>query len=114
MNLLMKPAHTCSSMPIIKYDGHASLLLALEDMLFPPKIIILRGSASVVSEWQTICQKKYAPKQLCLAIENSCTDLPEGLSERRVQGDGVAYICSGFQCSAPISSSVELIASLSQ
>ncbi|MCU7940562.1 MAG: thioredoxin domain-containing protein [gamma proteobacterium symbiont of Bathyaustriella thionipta] len=94
--------------------GHASLLLALEDMLFPPQIIVLRGSKKVLNGWQTICQNRYAPKQLCLAIDNSCKDLPEGLSERRAQGDGVAYICSGFQCSTPISSSSELISKMSQ
>ncbi len=94
--------------------GHASLLLALEDMLFPPRIIVLRGSQETVKEWQTICQNNYAPNQLCLAIDNTHRDLPEGLSERRIQGDGVAYICSGFQCSAPVNSSLELISALSQ
>ena len=94
--------------------GHASLLLALEDMLFPPQIIVLRGSADTIKEWQSICQQHYSPKRLCLAINNSYTDLPEGLSERQIKGDGIAYICSGFQCSAPVSSADELIAALAQ
>jgi len=108
--------------------GHASLLLALEDILFPPTIIVLRGSESVVKEWQSLCQKKYAPNQLCLAIDNTYNDLPEGLAERlpkrlsehlehlsehRAQDEGIAYICSGFQCAAPIHSSDELQAKLS-
>ena len=94
--------------------GHASLLLALEDMLFPPQIIVLRGSADTIKEWQSICQQHYSPNRLCLAIDNSHTDLPEGLSERQIKGDGIAYICSGFQCSAPVSSADELIAALVQ
>ncbi|MDX2504952.1 MAG: thioredoxin domain-containing protein [Gammaproteobacteria bacterium] len=94
--------------------GHASLLLALEDVLFPAQIIVLRGTEESLKEWQAICQKNYAPHQLCLAIDNNQTDLPEGLSERRNQGDAVAYICSGFQCSAPITSTQDLVAALSQ
>jgi len=49
--------------------GHASLLLALEDMLFSPQIIVLRGTEIVIKEWQIICQKHYAPHQCCLAID---------------------------------------------
>ncbi len=94
--------------------GHASLLLALEDSLFPPQIIVIRGSAETIQEWQSICQQPYMPNRLCLAIDNSQTDLPEGLSERQIKGDGIAYICSGFQCSTPIDSLDELILALAQ
>jgi len=94
--------------------AHASLFLALEDLLFPPKIIVLRGTKQTVAEWQKICQSRYVPDQLCLAIDDTQTDLPEGLSERPVQGDCVAYICSGFQCSTPITSVQALISSLSR
>ena len=93
-------------------SAHATLMLALEDLLFAPEIIILRGTKETIKEWQALCQKNYAPQQLCLAIDNTETDLPQGLSARRVQGDGVAYICSGFQCSAAITSSHDLIAAL--
>ena len=89
--------------------AHASLLLALEDMLFPPKIIVLRGTEKMLKQWQAICQKDYAPDQLCLAIDNEQLNLQQGLSERQAQGDAVAYICTGSQCSIPITSVDELI-----
>ncbi|MFK5986357.1 MAG: thioredoxin domain-containing protein [Pseudomonadota bacterium] len=92
--------------------GHASLLLTLEDMLLPPNIIVLRGSKEVIKEWQILCQKQYAPDQLCLAIENTITNLPEALAERKTKGEAIAYICSGFQCSEPITSLAELRAKL--
>lgn len=94
--------------------AHASLFLALEDLMFPPQIIVLRGSKETIKQWQAICQSRYAPDQLCLAIDDTQTDLPEGLSERSVQGDAVAYICCGFQCRTPITSIQEFKSNLSQ
>ena len=93
--------------------AHASLLLVLEDMLFPPKIIVLRGTEKMLKQWQAICQKDYAPNQLCLAIDNEQLNLPQGLSARQAQGNAVAYICTGSQCSTPITSIDELILALS-
>src|ERR1700676_3725757 len=33
-------------------ESHASMLLALEDYLQPPQIVILRGPASAIEPWQ--------------------------------------------------------------
>ena len=82
--------------------------------MFPTRIIVVRGKEDTIKQWQAICHKSYSPHQICLAINDQQTRLPEGLAERAVQGDGVAYICSGFQCSPPINSSKDLVAALSQ
>ena len=93
--------------------AHASLLFALEDLLFSPKIIILRGSKESIKQWQVQCQKLYAPNHFCLAIDDEQTDLPEGLAERKSGNSTIAYLCSGFQCSIPITSQQDLSSALS-
>ena len=91
-------------------SAHTTMLLAVEDYLFPPQIIILRGQPEMLKTWQSACQKDYAPQRLCLAIPTDATDLPGILAERKPPKEGaVAYICSGFQCRAPITSLDELI-----
>ena len=93
--------------------AHASLLLALEDLLFSPRIIILRGTAESMKQWQTQCQKFYSPNRFCLLIDDKQSNLPEGLAERKAGNNTVAYICSGFQCSIPITSPQDLLSALS-
>ncbi len=89
-------------------SAHMTMLLAVEDYLFPPQTIILRGEADALKKWQTACQKEYAPQRLCFAIPNGANDLPGMLAERKPQGAAVAYICTGYQCSTPITSLEEL------
>jgi hypothetical protein len=88
--------------------AHTTMLLAVENYLFPPQTIILRGEPETLTTWQTVCQKNYAPQRLCFAIPNDATDLPGLLAERKPQPSAVAYICKGYQCSAPITSLDEL------
>lgn len=89
--------------------GHASLFLTLEDMLFPPKIIILRGESHAIKEWQALCQKYYSPNQLSLMIDNEQFNLPGGLEKKEIHSSAVAYICSSFECKKPIISLDELV-----
>jgi uncharacterized protein YyaL (SSP411 family) len=82
---------------------HNTMLLALEDYLFPPEIIILRGELATISHWQTIYQTDYAPQRICFAIPSTITEkLPGLLAEKKVQEEAVAYVCQGTQCQAPI------------
>jgi uncharacterized protein YyaL (SSP411 family) len=91
---------------------HTTLLLALEDYLFPPQMIILRGEGDTLKTWQAACQKDYAPQRLCFAIPNEATELPCTLSEKKPQDGTVAYICTGYKCSMPITSLDELTKAL--
>ena len=90
-------------------SGHATMLSAVEDYLFPPQVIILRGEPEILRKWQAVCQKSYAPQRLCFAIPTGAGDLPGVLASRRVEGEAVAYVCSGYQCGAPIVSLDELV-----
>jgi uncharacterized protein YyaL (SSP411 family) len=82
--------------------GHASLLIALEESLFPLQCVIIRGSGSTLQDWHNLAARSYAPRRLSFAIPNEARDLPAQLQQRKPEGDTVAYICSGLTCSAPL------------
>jgi hypothetical protein len=90
------------AMQAIPY-AHGSLLDGLEDYLYPPEIIILRGEADAMQPWLQTCQEDYAPRRLCLAIPSSEEDLPGSLAQRKAPDAGViAYRCTGTRCLPPI------------
>ena len=93
---------------------HTTMLLAVEDYLFPPQTIILRGDEKTLEAWQAECQKIYAPQRLCFAIPAEAKDLPGILAERKPQEAAVAYICTGYQCRAPITSLDDLRKALAE
>jgi len=82
--------------------GHASLLVALEESLFPLQTVIIRAEGSALQAWHSRAARPYAPRRLSLAIPNDAGGLPEPLQQRRPDGAAIAYICSGLSCSAPL------------
>jgi len=83
--------------------GHASLLVALEESLFPLQSVIIRGSRPALTPWHAAAARPYAPRRLTLAIPEDATGLP-GQLQARVPGNGPrAYVCSGSSCSPPAS-----------
>src|SRR3990172_9059236 len=82
--------------------AHTSLLLALQEILTPPQIIILRGQAQALPEWQQRCNTGYAPSRLAFAIPDNALGLPPALAEKSASENTVAYLCSGHTCAPPI------------
>jgi uncharacterized protein YyaL (SSP411 family) len=93
-------------------QAHTSLLLALEELVNPTEIVILRGSSSPIEAWQRELAKLYAPRRLVLAIPADASDLPPALKDKAPKGEAIAYICRGPTCSAPISSLSDLMQDL--
>jgi uncharacterized protein len=86
-------------------QAHMSLLIALEETLRPPEIVILRGSADILEEWRTELASLYAPRRVVLAVPADATTLPPALADKAPRGAGpVAYLCRGSTCSAPLDS----------
>jgi len=85
-------------------QAHTSLLLALEEILNPTEIVILRGARDAIGAWQRELAKVYAPRRLVLAIPADTPDLPPALKDKAPKGAAIAYICRGTTCSAPINS----------
>jgi uncharacterized protein YyaL (SSP411 family) len=95
-------------------SGHATLLQALEEYLAPPEIVILRGPAVLLSQWQRQLALVYAPRRLVLAIPEDAADLPPALAAKAALPGGVAYACRGSVCSAPLHSLAALTAELAR
>ena len=82
---------------------HNSLLNALEEYLYPPKITILRGDEASLAPWQALCNTQFSPRDLCFAIPSFTKHLLGILENKITKPNGViAYICEGKQCLNPI------------
>ncbi len=82
--------------------GHCSMLDALEEILNPVPCIIVRAPEADLSGWMPVAQSTYAPGRMSFGIPDDAPNLPEALSVRATREGGVAYICEGTQCSAPL------------
>ncbi|NNF97170.1 MAG: thioredoxin domain-containing protein, partial [Halobacteria archaeon] len=87
---------------------HCALLDALEEYLYPPEIIVMRGDTENLAAGWRACQEGYAARRLCFAIPNDVTELPGLLAERKAADDFIAYHCSGTTCQPPIKTLKEL------
>ena len=84
------------------------MLLALEETLYPIETIVIRGDENIKT-WQDAVACDYAPRRLVFAISNDTEDLPGLLGERKPRDGGVAYLCQGASCQAPILSIEDLL-----
>ena len=88
--------------------GHCTLLSALEDTVYEPQQIILRGPADTMSEWRSQLDSGFAPWRTTYAIPyEDMTVLPAYLpklvsTEQQLKVQ--AYVCAGLSCSLPIDS----------
>jgi len=83
--------------------GHVTLLMALEEFLAPPEIIVIRGVSDEINRWRDSAATLYAPSRLIFAIGANEQNLPGMLAERRaIAGETVAYRCVGTHCELPV------------
>jgi uncharacterized protein len=94
-------------------QGHTSLLMALEELLSPPEIIVLRGDPQTIDSWRRELAKVYSPARMVLAVPADAPDLPAAIAEKTARGAAVAYVCRGNVCGEPIASFPDLIEALS-
>jgi uncharacterized protein YyaL (SSP411 family) len=84
--------------------AHTSMLVALEEHLEPPSIVVIRGTAPLIETWGNALASVYAPNRLVFAVPADAGELPPGLAQKRLLNDTVAYVCRGLTCSEPIRS----------
>ncbi|TLY86924.1 MAG: thioredoxin domain-containing protein [Gammaproteobacteria bacterium] len=85
-------------------QAHVALLNALEELLHPAEIVILRGAAPAIEGWRRELARLYAPRRLVLAIPADAPDLPPALADKTAHAAAVAYVCRGGSCAAPVES----------
>ncbi len=83
-------------------QSHATLLNALEELLDPPEIVILRGEPDTLRAWQRELSRLYAPRRLVLAAAADAEDLPPAIAAKPARGAATAYLCRGSICGEPI------------
>jgi hypothetical protein len=82
-------------------EVHATLLRALDELVAPPKLVVLRGTRAELEPWQRMLDQAYEPRRLSFAIPNEARP-PGLLAERAPRARPVAYVCEGMACRAPI------------
>ena len=82
--------------------AHTALLVALEEFLDPPEIVVIRAEPGELESWRARASAGYAPRRVVMAIPNDASGLPALLAERAPRGSPVAYVCEGHVCDAPI------------
>jgi len=92
--------------------AHASLVTALDEILEPAEIVVLRGEPEEISRWALAIGAIYTPKRLVFAIPDTAANLPAALSAREPADQTVAYICRGTTCSQPLTSLEAIAAEL--
>ncbi len=94
-------------------QGHATLLNALEELLHPPQVVLIRGTAGAVLSWQRELAQVYAPRRIVLGIPADATQLPAALADKPARdGSTLAYVCRGSTCSAPLDTLAGLLGEL--
>ena len=90
--------------PQLAHPGCASLVEALAETLAPPTVVLLRGPAPALTEWQRRLAQAWSG--LCFALPNGL-DLPAPLAQPASERVN-AWVCSGVSCLAPIDDFDEL------
>ncbi len=88
--------HTLQQYP----EALATLVHALAELLTPPKLVVLRGTAAELAPWPHKIAQSYEPHRLAFAIPNDAK-LSGLLAERAPRERAVAYVCDGMTCRAP-------------
>ncbi len=83
-------------------QAHMSLANALDDLLTPMQVVIIRGEAAEVQRWAAELGTLYAPNRLVFAIPDDAAELPPALAAKHAAAQTVAYVCTGMTCSAPL------------
>ncbi len=80
--------------------GFATLIMALEEGLCPPTLVILRGPKSQLHEWKEIISDKPWPWVMAFALSDQPGKLPAVL-DKPLREDVNAWVCSGVKCLEP-------------
>ncbi|MEO8164013.1 MAG: thioredoxin domain-containing protein, partial [Betaproteobacteria bacterium] len=81
---------------------YSTLCTALAEVLQPTRMVVLRGPAGALPQWQNSLARRYMPDVLTFAVEAPSSDLPGVLNKPAASGTVNAYLCRGVTCLAPV------------
>jgi len=83
--------------------AHAALLDALEEQLYPPELIIIRGKAEDKTKWLSELNQPYRARRMIFYIKDDDESKNESVNKKAAATTvTTAYICSNKVCHAPI------------
>ena len=83
-------------------NGYTSLLMALEETIEPPRVVVLRGPPAQLRQWQEVLGQRYLPATLILAVPEGVTGLSPLLAKRGIPEAVNAWVCQGVTCLPPV------------
>jgi uncharacterized protein YyaL (SSP411 family) len=83
--------------------GYGMFLAVLEEVLAPPRIVVLRGAPDSLGSWIRRLAGKLRPDTLVVGVPPSARGLAPVLDKPPSAAGGVnAYVCEGVTCLAPV------------
>ncbi|HEX6977709.1 MAG TPA: thioredoxin domain-containing protein [Alphaproteobacteria bacterium] len=99
--------------PLAQYpDACPTLLGALRHALAPRAQVIVRCAEAEAEAWRAALRALTPARADVFLIASDCADLPGVLAERAPRTGGVAYLCEGLSCRAPLGTPDALMATL--
>jgi len=93
--------------------GHATLLRALREWLVPaPQVVVRVPRGDAGQPWLAQARSLGVQGVSVLAIDECTPQLPGLLAARAPRPGGVAYVCTGTQCLAPVLDAQALVATV--
>ena len=94
--------------------GFGAMAIALDELLQPPRTLILRGRSDALPAWQAELAREFLPDVMVLALPDGMQGLPPPL-EKPVRPEPVnAWLCQGVTCLAPMPDLVNLKKTLTE
>jgi uncharacterized protein YyaL (SSP411 family) len=91
--------------------SYSTLCSALEEVLEPTKVAVLRGPSEDLRAWQRTLSRMYLPDAMTFALDPTQSGLP-GVLNKPAGNTVNAYLCRGVSCLAPITDIDALAAQL--
>jgi uncharacterized protein YyaL (SSP411 family) len=85
----------------------ASLLAALDEILTPPRTLIVTGPGEALPAWKAALAGGYRPDTIALFIASGMKGLP-ALLAKPASGAVAAYLCGGLACLPPVADAAKL------
>jgi uncharacterized protein YyaL (SSP411 family) len=83
-------------------NGYTSLLMALEEAIEPPRLVVLRGTAQKMHQWRQVLGERYLPTTLILRVSDAAAGLSPVLAKPLIPGIVNAWVCKGVTCLPPV------------
>ncbi len=82
--------------------GFGAMALALDEMIVPPALLVLRGEPDALADWSAQLARDFLPDAQLVAIPNGVSGLPPVLDKPARPEPVNAWLCRGVTCLAPI------------